>query len=86
MTPPTTLPGRVLYFLNVLGDTQPMCLDWTKVGLALSTVLTAITGAVSAVQATVNGIAHTEWSLFASAVGLHGISHGIARFKRHQES
>jgi len=86
MTPPTTLLGRVLYFLNVLGDTQPLCLDWTKVGLAMSTLFTAITGAISTVQAVVGGVAHTEWGLFASAVGLHGLSHGVARFKRYQES
>lgn len=86
MTPPASKSGRVLYFLNLLGDTAPMCLDWTKVGLALSTTFTAITGAVVTVQATVDGIAHTPWGLFASAVGLHGISHGIARVKRHQES
>lgn len=86
MTPPTTPLGRALYFLNLLGDTAPLCLDWTKVGLALSTSFTAITGTISTVQSVVGGVAHTEWGLFASAVGLHGLSHGIARLKRHQES
>jgi hypothetical protein len=85
MTPPTTLLGRALYFVNVLGDTQPLCLDWTKVGLALSTSFTAVTGAVATVQSVIGTAAHTEWGLFASAVGLHGLSHGIARIKRHQE-
>ena len=85
MTPPKTHVGRALYFLNVLGDTEPLCLGWTKVGLALSTAFTGVTGAVATVQSMVGSVAHTEWGLFASAIGLHGLSHGIARFKRYQE-
>lgn len=75
----------MLYFLNVLGDTAPLCLDWTKVGVAMSTLFTIITGVATAVQQFVGSAAHTEWGLFASAIGLHGLSHGFARFKRHQE-
>lgn len=85
MTPPTTRVGRVLYFLNLLGDTQPLCLSWTRVGLAVSTVFTIVTGAATAVQQFVEASAHTDWSLFAAAIGLHGLSHGAARFKRYQE-
>lgn len=85
MTPPDTKLGRALYFLNVLGDTNPLCLDWTKVGVALSTVFTVVTGAVATVQTVVDRVAHTDWGLFASAIGLHGLSHGVYRLKRHLE-
>jgi len=86
MTPPTTRTARVLYFLNLLGDTDPLCLSWTRVGLALSTVFTAVTGAATAVQQFIGTAAHTDWSLFAAAIGLHGLSHGAARLKRYQET
>lgn len=85
MTPPTTRLGRALYFLNLLGDTDPLCLDWTKIGLALSTAFTAATGAVATVQSTLDSVSQIHWGLLASAIGLHGLSHGVARFKRHQE-
>lgn len=86
MPAPRSIPGRVLYFVNVLGSTAPLCLDWTKVGVAISTVFTIITGVITTVQSCIGGVAHTEWALFASAVGLHGLSHGAAAVKRHQEN
>lgn len=81
MTPPSTRLGKMLYFLNLLGDTTPLCLDWTKIGLAMSTAFAAITGVVATVQQVVGSVAHTDWTLFAAAIGLHGVSHGAARVR-----
>lgn len=82
MQAPTTRVGKALYFANVLGDTAPLCLDWTKVSVALSTCFTAITGCFTAVEQAVGSAAHTPWALLASAIGFHGLSHGIYRVKQ----
>lgn len=83
MDAPKSLPGKALYFANVLGDTAPLCLDWTKVGLAVSTMGTIITGTMATIQQAVDTGAHTSWGLFAAAIGLHGVSHGAYRVKRY---
>lgn len=85
MQPPVSLLGRVLYFTNVLGDTAPLCLDWTKVGVACSTAFTVLTGGMACVQQVVDSGAHTSWGLFGAAIGLHGLSHGAYRIKRFME-
>jgi hypothetical protein len=85
MDAPSTHLGKALYFVNVLGDTHPMCLDWTKVGVALSTCFTVITGGMTAIQQAVDAGAHTSWGLFGAAIGLHGLSHGAYRAKRYLE-
>lgn len=81
MTPPSHPVIRALYFVNVLGDTEPSCLSWTKVSVALSTVFTAVTGAAATLQAVVGNVAHTEWQTFAAAIGLHAVAHGARRVK-----
>lgn len=77
---------RVLRFVDVLEDDDPTKLSWTKIGVALSTVFTTITGAVATVQTVVGTVAHTEWATFAAAIGLHAVTKTAHEVKRYTES
>jgi hypothetical protein len=76
----------VLSFFDLLDDTNPERLSWSKASVAVSTILAAVTGFATAVQGVIGDAAHTEWGAFASAIGLHAISHGARAVVRHQQS
>lgn len=76
---------RVLRFIDVLEDMDPTKLSWTKIGVAWSTVLTVITGTTAAIQTALDSAAHTNWSILAAAVGLHGITKTAHEVKRYTE-
>lgn len=80
------MPHRILSFLDLLDDANQARLSWSKVGVAVSTVMTAVTGFTTAVQGAVGNVAHTEWGAFASAIGLHALSHGARSMVRHQQN
>lgn len=80
------MPHPVLSFCDLLDDADPNRLSWSKIGVALSTLMTAVTGFTTAVQGAVGNVAHTEWGAFASAIGLHAISHGARSMVRHQQN
>lgn len=66
---------RFLSFFDLLDDTDPTRLSWSKIGVASSTVLATVTGFATAVQQFVGSVAHTEWQSFAAAIGLHAVTH-----------
>lgn len=80
------MPHPVLSFCDLLDDSDPSRLSWSKIGVAVSTLMTAVTGFTTAVQGAVGNVAHTEWGAFASAIGLHAISHGARSMVRHQQN
>lgn len=77
---------RALRFWDLLEDSDATKLSWTKIGVALSTVLTTVTGAACAVQQVVNTVNHTDWSLFAATIGLHTVTKGAHEIKRWTEA
>lgn len=66
---------RILAFLDLLDDTNEARLSWSKLGVASSTLLATVTGFTTAIQQMIGNIAHTEWTAFASAIGLHMVTH-----------
>lgn len=79
------MPHPILSFLDLLDDANQGRLSWSKLGVAISTLMTAVTGFTTAVQGAVGTVAHTEWGAFASAIGLHALSHGARSMVRHQQ-
>lgn len=66
---------RVLAFLDLLDDTNPARISWSKLGVASSTVLATVTGFTAAVQQGIGNVAHTDWQAFGAAIGLHAVTH-----------
>ena len=77
---------HLLRFIDLLEDNDPTKLSWTKIGVAWSTLLSIFTGAVTAVQSIVGTVAHTEWTAFAAAIGLHAITKTAHEVKRYTET
>lgn len=74
-----------LFFIDLLEDAMPKKISWTKVGVMMSTVFTTVTGAAATIQSVIGTAAHTDWSLFASAIGLHTVTKGMHEMKRYTE-
>jgi|GEM_PF-5456158 len=69
------MPHPILSFCDLLDDTNPNRLSWSKLGVASSTILTTLTGFTTAIQTVIGNVAHTEWQSFAAAIGLHSVTH-----------
>lgn len=76
---------RTLRFIDVLEDTDPTKLSWTKIGVAFTTVLNIFTMGTATIQQMVGNIGHTDFGLLGSALGLHVAAKGFHEIKRYTE-
>ena len=76
---------RILRFCDLLEDSDPSKLSWTKIGVACSTICTALTGFTAALQSSVADVAHTDWKAFGLAIGFHAVTKTAHEIKRRTE-
>lgn len=85
--PPTAHRAlHVLRFIDVLEDDDPTKLSWTKIGVAISTVFTTVTGFAAMIQSSTDSLAHANWTVFGYAIGLHTVAKGAHEIKRWTET
>lgn len=77
---------RALHFIDILEDSDPSKLSWTKIGVAFTTILNVITMGTATVQQSVGNLGHTDWHLLFGAAGLHVVTKGAHEIKRYTES
>lgn len=79
------LTMRALRFIDVLEDSDPTKLSWTKIGVAFTTLLNMMTAGTAAVREMVGDVAHTDFGLLGMAAGLHVVTKGAHEIKRYTE-
>jgi hypothetical protein len=82
----SSLRIRALYFIDLLEDSTPTKMSWSKVGVMCSTICAAATGFAASIQAVSGDIAHTNWEALVGAIGFHTITKGMHEVKRRTES
>lgn len=81
-----SITSKILYFIDLLEDSAPNKMSWTKFGVMCSTICASITGFATAMQAVAGDIAHTDWQALAGAVGFHTVTKGMHELKRRTET
>ena len=76
---------RALRFCDLLEDSDPTKLSWTKIGVAFTTALNILTTGTAALQQAVNNVDHTDWKLLGIAGVLHVVTKTAHEVKRRTE-